>query len=101
MCVAEKADLGDGGGHGKHKRAAAAASSAECGPGPSRWEGEELPRRAVSPGLHMGLTVTINAEVDEFYCGGFQSSGLKGLMHVPVSQPEMVEYGFAISPGRW
>ena len=44
--------------------------------------------------MHMGLTVTLNTQVEESYCTGF-----RGLLHVPVSQPEMVEYGFAISPG--
>ena len=58
-----------------------------------------MPRRAVAPGLHMGLSITLNTQVEESYCTGFQSTGFKGLLHVPVSQPEMVEYGFAISPG--
>ena len=58
-----------------------------------------MPRRAVAPGLHMGLTVTLNTQVEESFCTGFQSTGFKGLLHVPVSQPEMVEYGFALSPG--
>ena len=59
-----------------------------------------MPRRAVAPGLHMGLTVILNTQVEESYCTGFQSTGFKGLLHVPVSQPEMVEYGFALSPGN-
>ena len=64
-----------------------------------RWDGEEMPRRAITPGLHMGLTVTLNSRVEEQFCTSFQSSGFKGLLHVPISQPEMVEYGFALSPG--
>ena len=47
----------------------------------------------------MGLTVTLNSRVEEQFCTSFQSSGFKGLLHVPISQPEMVEYGFALSPG--
>ena len=27
---------------------------------PVRWDGEEMPRRAITPGLHMGLSVTLN-----------------------------------------
>jgi hypothetical protein len=54
--------------------------------GPALWEGEEMPRRAVTPGLHMGLSVTLDARVEEEHCTGFQSSGFKGLLHVPVSQ---------------
>ena len=64
-----------------------------------RWDGEEMPRRAITPGLHMGLSVTLNTQVKEEFCTSFQSSGFKGLLHVPISQPEMVEYGFALSPG--
>jgi hypothetical protein len=48
----------------------------------------------------MGLSITLNTQVEESYCTGFQSTGFKGLWHVPASQPEMVEYGFAISPGK-
>ena len=59
-----------------------------------------MPRRAIAPGLHMGLTVTLDTQVKESYCTEFQSTGFKGLLHVPVSQPEMVEYGFAVSPGE-
>ena len=25
---------------------------------------------------------------------------IKGLLHLPISQPEMVDYGFALSPGE-
>ena len=59
-----------------------------------------MPRRAIAPGLHMGLSITLNTQVEESYCTEFQSTGMKALLHVPVSQPEMVEYGTAISPGE-
>ena len=58
-----------------------------------------MPRRAISPGLHMGLSITLNTQVEETFCTGSSSVGFKGLLHVPVSQPLMTEYGFAISPG--
>ena len=45
------------------------------------------------------IQVTLNSRVNEEFCTSFQSSGFKGLLHVPISQPEMVEYGFALSPG--
>ena len=54
-----------------------------------------MPRKAISPGLQMGLSITLNNQVEESYCTGAQSAGFKGLLHVPVSQPEMTEYGFA------
>ena len=99
----EKDEHKGGGGHHRKRRAASGESShgictTEDG-GPVRWDGEEMPRRAITPGLHMGLSVTLNTRVYEEFCTSFQSSGFKGLLHVPISQPEMVEYGFALSPG--
>ena len=99
--------------HKVHKRSAEADCKTEDGSPPRlglvvrcqysqyifRWKGEEMPRRAIAPGLHMGLSITLNTQVAESYCTEFQSTGLKGLLHVPISQPEMVEYGFALSPG--
>ena len=103
------------GGHRRRKRGASSTSCTREDGGPVRWRGEELPRRAISPGLHTGLSLTLDARVEEEYCTGFQSQGFKGLLHVPPSQvrsnlltpapsphlqqPEMVEYGFAVSPG--
>ena len=60
---------------------------------------EELPRRAIAPGLHMGLSVLLNVSKNEYYCSGTESVGFKALMHAPITLPEMVEYGFAIEPG--
>lgn len=100
----EKEESKGGGDHHRKKRASSGGESShgtctlENG-GPVRWDGEEMPRRAITPGLHMGLTVTLNSRVEEQFCTSFQSSGFKGLLHVPISQPEMVEYGFALSPG--
>jgi len=91
-----------GSGHHRRKRSAVGSSHGTCTTedgGPVRWDGEEMPRRAITPGLHMGLSVTLNSRVNEQFCTSFQSSGFKGLLHVPISQPEMVEYGFALSPG--
>ena len=38
---------------------------------------EEMPRRALAPGLHMGLSVMINVKEDEYYCSGTESVGFK------------------------
>jgi hypothetical protein len=37
---------------------------------------ETLPRRSVAPGLHMGLSVVLNVEKDEYYCSGTESVGI-------------------------
>ena len=36
-----------------------------------------LPRRAISPGLHAGLTLVMNVEREEYYCSGTESVGFK------------------------
>eukprot|EP00095_Tigriopus_kingsejongensis_P004645 snap_masked-scaffold29_size597861-processed-gene-1.10 protein:Tk04645 transcript:snap_masked-scaffold29_size597861-processed-gene-1.10-mRNA-1 annotation:"pickpocket protein 28 isoform x1" len=60
---------------------------------------EYLPRRALAPGLHMGLSVLLDVDEEEYYCSGTESVGFKALLHTPVTLPEMIEYGFAITPG--
>ena len=62
----------------------------------SRWEGwslqegyesppdpktlhevKEMPLRALSPGLHMGLSVVMDVQEDDYYCSGTESVGFK------------------------
>ena len=38
---------------------------------------EDLPRRGKSPGLHMGLTVLMDVQEEEYYCSGTESVGFK------------------------
>ena len=56
----------------------------------------EILAQKVNPNPNPNMKIGLGAYV---YCTSFQSSGFKGLLHVPVSQPEMVEFGFAMSPG--
>ncbi|XP_059082617.1 pickpocket protein 28-like isoform X1 [Tigriopus californicus] len=60
---------------------------------------EFMPRRALAPGLHMGLSVMLDVQESEYFCTGSESVGFKALFHTPATLPEMIEYGFAISPG--
>lgn len=48
----------------------------------------------------MGLRVTLNANVDEYYCSSTHSAGFKVLLHSPVETPLIASYGTLISPGR-
>ena len=61
--------------------------------------GEELPRRGIAPGLHMGLSVLLDVQEDEYFCTGTESVGFKALLHTPIQVPELVEFGFALKPG--
>ena len=38
---------------------------------------ERLPRRSTAPGLHMGLTVLMDVQKDEYFCSGTESVGFK------------------------
>ncbi|XP_059083484.1 pickpocket protein 28-like [Tigriopus californicus] len=75
--------------------------------GPNEYDGEinitsdaePMPRRAVAPGLHMGLSVLLDVREQEYYCSGTESIGFKALLHTPATLPEMIEYGFAFEPG--
>ena len=62
-------------------------------------EKDDMPRRPTSPGLHMGLSLLLDVQEDEYYCTGTKSTGFKGLLHMPISQPRIYEHGFAMAPG--
>ena len=77
------------------------------------------PRRGSSPGIQMGLTVLLDVQRDECLCPGAESTGFKvcpnkmlqrlrewqphfipqALLHTPATQPEMLGFGHALSPG--
>ena len=64
------------------------------------WSNEELPRRGIAPGKSMGLSVMLNVKEDEYYCSGTESVGFKTLLHMPMTMPELLEYGFGVHPGK-
>ena len=37
----------------------------------------EMPMRALAPGLHMGLSVMLDVNEEEYYCSGTESVGFK------------------------
>ena len=63
------------------------------------FSNEELPLRGLAPGKSMGLSVMLNAKEDEYFCSATESVGFKILLHMPMTMPELLEYGFAVSPG--
>ena len=64
------------------------------------FSNEELPRRGIAPGKSMGLSVMLNVKEDEYYCSGTESVGFKTLLHMPMTMPELLEYGFGVHPGK-
>ena len=70
--------------------------------------------------MQIGLTVLLDVQRDEYLCPGVESTGFKvcctnkviqrlrerklhvipqALLHTPVTQPEMLSFGHALSPG--
>ena len=43
----------------------------------SLHEIRDMPLRALSPGLHMGLSVVLDVQEEEYYCSGHESVGFK------------------------
>lgn len=48
----------------------------------------------------MGLTLILNADVENYYCSSTSSSGFKVLIHSPIEIPRISSFGFFIAPGR-
>lgn len=48
----------------------------------------------------MGLTVTLNASLSDYYCSSTNSAGFKVLLHNPTETPKIADYGFALGPGH-
>ena len=53
---------------------------------------EEMPRRALAPGLHMGLSVMIDVKEDEYYCSGTESVGFKVTIFRLCLHTEITDY---------
>ncbi|KAI8121692.1 Pickpocket protein 28 [Lucilia cuprina] len=58
------------------------------------------PRKAAGSGVSMGLTVVLNAELDEYYCSSTNGPGFKMLLYNPVDAPHMRDTGLPIMLGQ-
>lgn len=47
----------------------------------------------------MGLTITVDAGMNEYYCSSTHSYGFKVLLHSPNEAPRITNYGSAIPSG--
>lgn len=57
------------------------------------------PRQVPGPGRTMGLTLILNADVENYYCSSSSSSGFKILLHSPIELPKMANFGFSVALG--
>nr|CAH7720558.1 unnamed protein product [Callosobruchus chinensis] len=63
-------------------------------------DGDEIiPRRSNGPGLKSGLTLILDAHVDNYYCSSTGSAGFKVLMSSPSETPRMRDYAHLLNPG--
>ncbi|KAK9499768.1 hypothetical protein O3M35_002744 [Rhynocoris fuscipes] len=59
-----------------------------------------LPRRARGPGTHMGLTIVINAELDEYFCATDNSQGFKIMLNNPTETPKISSFAISVEAGK-
>lgn len=53
----------------------------------------------VGAGAHLGLTVILDAQIENYYCSSTSSTGFKVILANPIETPKMADFGFLISPG--
>ncbi|XP_054274391.1 pickpocket protein 28-like isoform X2 [Macrosteles quadrilineatus] len=58
-----------------------------------------LPWRAWGAGNHLGLSIVLNADLDEYYCSSEVSIGFKIVLHNSVETPKMNAFASLLSPG--
>ncbi|XP_030758076.1 LOW QUALITY PROTEIN: pickpocket protein 28-like, partial [Sitophilus oryzae] len=61
--------------------------------------GDSIPRRPLGAGAHLGLSVILDANIENYYCSSTHSTGFKVILSNPIETPKMADYGFLISPG--
>ncbi|KAI5730158.1 hypothetical protein M8J76_010655 [Diaphorina citri] len=61
---------------------------------------DSIPWRPWGAGRHLGLTVVLDANIEEYFCSSEASYGFKLLLQNPVETPKLAAFGELISPGR-
>lgn len=50
-------------------------------------------------GNHLGLTLILNVENQEYFCSSTSSFGFKVLLHSPNEQPKLANFGISVPNG--
>ncbi|CAG9771852.1 unnamed protein product [Ceutorhynchus assimilis] len=61
--------------------------------------GDYIPRRPLGAGAHLGLSIILDAQINNYYCSSTRSVGFKVMLSNPIETPKMADFGFLISPG--
>lgn len=48
-------------------------------------------------GSSLGLSLVLNAEINEYYCSSTSSYGFKVLIHSPNELPKIAQYGISVA----
>ncbi|XP_059226078.1 pickpocket protein 28 [Stomoxys calcitrans] len=54
------------------------------------------PHRTLGTGISMGITIFLNAEVDEYYCSSTSGPGFKLSLSSPIDMPQVKEVGVTV-----
>ncbi|XP_061397014.1 pickpocket protein 28-like [Musca vetustissima] len=66
---------------------------------PSNLPPKYYPRSTLGTGISMGVSVILNAEVDEYYCSTSNSAGFKVNLGTPIDRPLVGETGVIVPLG--
>ncbi|XP_018575693.2 pickpocket protein 28 [Anoplophora glabripennis] len=58
-----------------------------------------VPKRPLGAGSHLGLSLILDAQVDNYYCSSTSSIGFKIILSNPIETPKMADFGSLLSPG--
>ncbi|XP_076678005.1 pickpocket protein 28 [Andrena cerasifolii] len=61
---------------------------------------DSIPWRPYGAGQFYGLTLVLDADIEEYYCSSSASVGFKMLLHNPVETPKIAEFAFTVTPGE-
>ncbi|KAJ8913266.1 hypothetical protein NQ315_012884, partial [Exocentrus adspersus] len=50
-------------------------------------------------GAHLGLSLVLDAQVNDYYCSSTDSIGFKVILSNPIETPKVADFGSLLSPG--
>lgn len=59
-----------------------------------------FPQEAVGPGESCGLSIVVDANVDDYFCSSTNVAGFKVILHNPTETPAIKELGLYLAPGQ-